>query len=67
MLVVTASLSPKRGLPVKFCVDFNHFKYTIMHALLQSKTLVSEQLYAALSHATKEKLVYPSHLYEFVI
>ncbi len=28
---------------------------------------ISEQLSAALSHATKEKLIYSSHLYEFTI
>ncbi len=39
MLVATGSFSPKRGLPVKFCVDFNHFKSIVMSALLHSKTL----------------------------
>ncbi len=47
MLVATGSFSPKRGLPVKFCVDFNHIKYIAMSAFLHSKSLkcfVSEQL-----------------------
>ncbi len=40
MLVATGSFSPERGLPVKFCVAFNHFKSIIMSALLHSKTLL---------------------------
>ncbi len=39
MLVATGSFSPERGLPVIFCVDFNHFKSIIMSALLHRKTL----------------------------
>ncbi len=39
MLVATGSFSPKRGLPVKFRVHFNHFKYIATSALLHSKTL----------------------------
>ncbi len=39
MLVVTGSFSPERELPVKFCVDFNHFKSIVMSAILHSKTL----------------------------
>ncbi len=38
MLAATGSFSPERGLPVKVCVDFNHFKSIIMSALLHSKT-----------------------------
>ncbi len=39
MLVATGNFSPERGLPVKVCVDFNHFKSIIMSALLHSQTL----------------------------
>ncbi len=39
ILVATGSFSPKRGIPVKFCFDFNHFKSIFMRALLHSKTL----------------------------
>ncbi len=37
MLVATGSFSPERGLPLIFCVDFNHFKSIIMSALLHRK------------------------------
>ncbi len=70
MLVATGSFSPERGLPVKFCVDFNHFKSFVMKALLHSKylnMLISEQLEAALSHATNKHLIYSSYLCEVVI
>ncbi len=40
MLVATGSFSPESGLPVIFCVDFNHFKSIIMIALLHRKTLI---------------------------
>ncbi len=40
MLVATGSFSPERGLPVIFCVDFNHFKSIMMSALLHRKTLI---------------------------
>ncbi len=46
MLVATGSFSPERGLPVKFCVNFNHFKSIIMRAFFaQTKIemLISEQ------------------------
>ncbi len=39
ILVATASFSHERGLPVNFCVDFNHFQSIIMSALVDSKTL----------------------------
>ncbi len=39
MLVATGNVSPEKGLPVKFCVDFNHFKSIVMSALLHCKTL----------------------------
>ncbi len=39
MLVATGSFSPKQGLPVKFWVDFNHFKSIVMSAMLHTKTL----------------------------
>ncbi len=45
MLVATGSFSAERGLPVIFCVDFNHFKSIIMSALLHKKNfdmLISE-------------------------
>ncbi len=45
MLVATGSFLPERGLPVIFCVDFNHFKSIIMSALLHKKNfdmLISE-------------------------
>ncbi len=37
MLVATGSFSPKRGFPIKFCIDFNHFKSIVMSALLHGK------------------------------
>ncbi len=40
MLVATGCFSPEMGLPVIFCVDFNHFKTIIMNALLHRKTLI---------------------------
>ncbi len=39
MLVATGSFSPEKGLPVNFCVDFNHFQSIVMNALVHSKTL----------------------------
>ncbi len=39
MLVATGSFSPERGLPVNFCVDFNHFQSIVMSALVHGKTL----------------------------
>ncbi len=39
MLVETGSFSPERGLPAKFCVDFNHFQSIVMSTLVHSKTL----------------------------
>ncbi len=36
MLVATGSFSPLNGTS---CVDFNHFKFIVMSALLHSKTL----------------------------
>ncbi len=39
MLDTTGSFSPYSGLPVKFCVDFNHFKSIVMSTLLHRKTL----------------------------
>ncbi len=47
MLVAIGSFSPERGLPVNFCVDFNHFQSIVMSAFVHSKTfemLISEQL-----------------------
>ncbi len=43
MLVATDSFSPKRELPVKFCVDFNHFKSIIMSTLLHFEMPISEE------------------------
>ncbi len=37
MLVATGSFPPKRGLLVKFCFEFNHFKSNVMSASLHSK------------------------------
>ncbi len=71
MLVATGSFSPKRGFPVKFCVDFNHFKSIIMNTLFHSKTLICSFLYnfrlLLNMLPTKNNLIYSSHLYEFVI
>ncbi len=39
MLLATGSFSLERGLPVNFCVDFNHFQSIVMSALVHSKTL----------------------------
>ncbi len=39
MLVATGSFSPERGVPVNFCVAFNHFQSIVMSALVHSKTL----------------------------
>ncbi len=39
MLVATGSFSHKRRLPVKFCIDFNHFKSIVISALIHCKTL----------------------------
>ncbi len=45
MLVATGSFSLERGLPVEFCVDFNHFKSIVTSALSHSKTLKFSFLY----------------------
>ncbi len=63
MLVATVSFSPKRGLSVQFCVDFNHFKSIFTSALLHRTTLkilVSGQLEAALLHAINVNVNYSS-------
>ncbi len=68
MLVATSSFSQERGLPVIFCVDFNHFKSIIMSALLYRK-LWYAHLWTSLgcsSYATNENLIYSNYLYEFV-
>ncbi len=68
MLVATGSFSPERGLPVIFCVDFNHFKSIIMSTLLHRKTLICLFLnqFRLLFICYQRKFNLLNHLYEFV-
>ncbi len=67
--VLQLSFSSERGIPVKFCVDFNHFTSIVMSALLHSKTLKCSFLnnFRSHSHASNENVISSSHRYEFVV